>query len=189
MTDLGILSDNEDVIANAISDVMGAHDVIVTSGGVSAGEEDHVKAAINRHGQIHFWRLAIKPGRPIALGQLNDAVFIGLPGNPVAAMVTFMVIARPVLLMLMGAVETLTPRYNVTADFEYKKKIGRREWVRAMLSSRSGADLIVKKFHSSGAGVLTSMVEASGLVELPEDLESVTPGDIVQFLPFNEVSG
>ena len=189
VTDLGILPDDEETIALAISGAAKDHHVIVTSGGVSAGEEDHVKAAVERHGSVDFWRLAIKPGRPIALGRIGDAAFIGLPGNPVAAMVTFMVIARSVLLMLMGASETAAPRYAVIADFDYQKKTGRREWLRAILSETAGAGLSVKKFRSSGAGILTSMVAADGLVELPEDIESVAPGDVVQFLPFNEVSG
>ncbi|MDG2204113.1 MAG: molybdopterin molybdotransferase MoeA [Alphaproteobacteria bacterium] len=189
VTDLGILPDDEETIAVAIGGAAKDHHVIVTSGGVSAGEEDHVKAAVERHGSVDFWRLAIKPGRPIALGRIGDAAFIGLPGNPVAAMVTFMVIARSVLLMLMGASETAAPRYAVTADFDYQKKTGRREWLRAILSETAAAELSVKKFRSSGAGILTSMVAADGLVELPEDIESVAPGDVVQFLPFNEVSG
>ncbi len=189
VTDLGILPDDEETIAVAIGGAAKDHHVIVTSGGVSAGEEDHVKAAVERHGSVDFWRLAIKPGRPIALGRIGDAAFIGLPGNPVAAMVTFMVIARSVLLMLMGASETAAPRYAVTADFDYQKKTGRREWLRAILSETAEAGLSVKKFRSSGAGILTSMVAADGLVELPEDIESVAPGDVVQFLPFNEVSG
>jgi molybdopterin molybdotransferase len=189
VTDLGILPDDEETIAVAIGGAAKDHHVIVTSGGVSAGEEDHVKAAVQRHGSVDFWRLAIKPGRPIALGRIGDAAFIGLPGNPVAAMVTFMVIARSVLLMLMGVSETAAPRYAVTADFDYQKKTGRREWLRAILSETAGAGLSVKKFPSSGAGILTSMVAADGLVELPEDIESVAPGDVVQFLPFNEVSG
>ena len=189
VTDLGILPDDEQTIAVAIGDAAKDHHVIVTSGGVSAGQEDHVKAAVERHGSVDFWRLAIKPGRPIALGRIGDAAFIGLPGNPVAAMVTFMVIARSVILMLMGASETVAPRYAVTAEFDHQKKTGRREWLRAILSETAGAGLSVKKFRSSGAGVLTSMVAADGLVELPEDIESVAPGDVVQFLPFNEVSG
>ena len=189
VTDLGILPDDEETIALAIADAARDHHVIVTSGGVSAGEEDHVKAAVERQGSLDFWRLAIKPGRPIALGRIGDAVFIGLPGNPVTAMVTFMVIARSVLLMLMGASEPAPPRYAVTAAFDHKKKLGRREWLRATLSETAGDGLSVEKFRSSGAGVLASMVAADGLVELPEDVESIAPGDLVQFLPFNEVSG
>ena len=189
VTDLGICSDNEGAIADAIGRAALDHDIIITSGGVSAGEEDHVKAAVEQQGRLYLWRLAIKPGRPIALGQIGHATFIGLPGNPVAAMVTFMVIARPVILKLAGAIEILARRYNVVADFEYKKKIGRREWVRGILSDGSKNELIVQKFSSSGAGILTSMVEADGLIELAEDIDCVSPGDIVRFLPFNEVSG
>ena len=189
VTDLGIFSDDEDAIADAIGRAALDHDIIITSGGVSAGEEDHVKAAVEQQGKLYLWRLAIKPGRPIALGQIGRATFIGLPGNPVAAMVTFMVIARPVILKLAGAIETFARRYNVVADFEYKKKIGRREWVRGILSDGSKNELIVQKFSSSGAGILTSMVQADGLIELSEDIDCVLPGDIVRFLPFNEVSG
>lgn len=189
VTDLGILPDDEDAIAEALGKAAAAHDVLITSGGVSAGEEDHVKAAVERQGSLYFWRLAIKPGRPIALGQVGASAFIGLPGNPVAAMVTFMVIARPVLLSLMGADDASAPRYAVAADFDYKKKSGRREWVRASLRRDRVSGLRAEKFRSSGAGILTSMVEADGLVELPEEVERVAPGDMVEFLPFNEVTG
>src|SRR5690606_34709676 len=102
ITDLGILPDNRDAIAAALGRAAPGHDLLITSGGVSAGEEDHVKAAVESQGSIHFWRLAIKPGRPVALGQVRGTAFVGLPGNPVAAMVTFMVIARPLILMLSG---------------------------------------------------------------------------------------
>ncbi|MEQ9361513.1 MAG: molybdopterin molybdotransferase MoeA, partial [Rhodospirillales bacterium] len=106
VTDLGILPDNPDVIAQALAGAEAGHDLLITSGGVSAGEEHHVKAAVERRGSIHYWRLAIKPGRPVALGQVGDTAFVGLPGNPVAAMVTFMLIARPLIMMLSGAAET-----------------------------------------------------------------------------------
>jgi molybdopterin molybdotransferase len=187
VTDLGILRDDEDTIAEALQKAAPNHDVLVTSGGVSAGEEDHVKAAVERDGEIHFWRLSLKPGRPIALGRVRDAAFVGLPGNPVAAMITFMVLARPLLLRLGGAEEMVAPRYTVTAGFDYKKKIGRREWVRARLEA--GADgLIARKFHSGGSGILTSMVFADGLVELNEARGNVREGDSVDFLSFNEVA-
>jgi len=187
VTDLGILHDDVDEIADALADAAKAHDVLITSGGVSAGEEDHVKAAVERNGSLYFWRLAIKPGRPIALGQVANAAFIGLPGNPVAAMVTFMVIARPMLLMLNGANDIEATRFSVRADFDYTKKIGRREWVRAILTGGNGTDLTVRKYPSSGAGILMSMAAADGLVELPEDVKRVSPGDAVDFLPFSEV--
>ena len=182
VTDLGILPDNPDAIAQALAGAEAEHDLLITSGGVSAGEEDHVKTAVERRGSIHFWRLAIKPGRPVALGQVGDTAFVGLPGNPVAAMVTFMLIARPLIMMLSG------PRFPVKAGFSYKKKIGRREWARAKLVRNGGGMPVAEKRHSSGAGILTSMVDADGLVELPEDLTELTEGATVDFLPFREVT-
>jgi molybdopterin molybdotransferase len=161
--------------------------VLLTSGGVSAGEEDHVKAAVERDGEIHFWRLSIKPGRPVALGRVGGTAFVGLPGNPVAAMVTFMVLARPLLLRLGGAREIDAPRYPVIAGFDYKKKTGRREWVRARLNRDNGR-LVAQKYRSGGSGILTSMVFADGLVELPEERGTVTTGEQVDFLPFSEVA-
>ncbi|MAO55566.1 MAG: molybdopterin molybdenumtransferase MoeA [Rhodospirillaceae bacterium] len=188
VTDLGILPDDPDAIADALDAAAGDHDLLITSGGVSAGEEDHVKAAVERQGSVHFWRLAIKPGRPIALGQVGDTAFVGLPGNPVAAMVTFMVIARPLIMMLTGAADTDAPRFPVKAGFPYKKKTGRREWARVKLAFNGGGMPLAEKHHSSGAGILTSMVEADGLVELPEDMTELAEGATVDFLPFREVT-
>ncbi len=189
VTDLGILQDDTDAITEALAKAALDHDLLVTSGGVSGGEEDHVKDAVESLGQIHFWRLAIKPGRPIALGQVGDVAFLGLPGNPVAAMVTFMVIGRPLVLMLSGAAEGAANYFPVQAGFDYKKKKGRREWARVRLETNSDGHPVAMKHHSSGAGILTSMVEADGLVELDEDTEKLEKGAMVQFLPFNEVTG
>ena len=186
VTDLGILPDKEDVISIALAKAAQDHDVVLTSGGVSTGEEDHVKAAVEQNGLIHFWRLSIKPGRPIALGQVADAAFVGLPGNPVAAMVTFMVLARPLLLRLAGASDLTAFRFPVRTGFDYKKKAGRREWVRAALKA-DGADLVAQKYPAGGSGILASMVFADGLVELGEKQADVSAGDMVDFLPFNEV--
>lgn len=189
VTDLGVLGDDQAEIEAALRNAAGAHDVLITSGGVSAGEEDHVKSAVEANGSIHHWRLAIKPGRPIALGQVGDAAFVGLPGNPVAAMVTFMVLARPLILWMSGATDADARRYNVTASFDYKKKAGRREWVRVRLDEDANGYPVAYKDFSSGAGILTSMVGAEGLVELSEDIVTVSPGDLVSYLPFNEVMG
>jgi len=189
VTDLGILKDDEAAITKALEAAAPDHDLLVTSGGVSAGQEDHIKAAVGALGKIHFWRLAIKPGRPIALGQVGGAAFLGLPGNPVAAMVTFMIIGRPLVLRLSGALDISGARYPVEAGFDYKKKAGRREWVRVKLETNSQGRLVAMKHHSSGAGILTSMVEADGLVELAEDIEVSKKGAIVNFLPFSEVTG
>lgn len=188
VTDLGILPDSLDAVRGALARAAEAHDLVLTSGGMSTGEEDHVKAVVETLGSLHFWRLAIKPGRPLALGQIHGKAFIGLPGNPVAMMVTFLRFARPVLLRLVGAKETGPVLYRVRADFEHKKKADRREWVRARLVVDSAGGLVAKKFPREGAGILSSMVESDGLVELPESLTHLAAGSMVDFLPFSEVS-
>ena len=185
VTDLGILPDSEDAIAAALADAEDSHDVLLTSGGVSGGEEDHVKAAVARLGSIHFWRLAIKPGRPIALGQAGSSAFIGLPGNPVAAMVTFLMIAQPMLRRLSGEIAYAPARFKVATAFPYKKKRGRREWVRVKLSTNEDGAPVCEKHHSSGAGILTSLVGADGLAEMAEDVEHVAAGATVTYIPFS----
>lgn len=191
VTDLGILPDRRDMIRLSLAVAVEQHDLVISSGGVSAGDEDHVKAAVELLGRLHFWRLAIKPGRPIALGQVGVAgrqvPVIGLPGNPVAAMVTFLRVARPMILKLMGAKDLAPTLFRVRADFEHRKKRDRREWVRARLVPDGAGGLAARKFPREGAGILSSLVEADGLVELPEDLTHLATGSMVDFLPFNEV--
>lgn len=185
VTDLGILGDDEAEIAAALKSAEADHDMLMTSGGVSAGEEDHVKAAVEQLGSIHFWRLAIKPGRPIALGQVGQAAFVGLPGNPVAAMVTFLMVAQPIVRRLAGESGYKPVRLNARTDFAYKKKSGRREWVRVRLGERKDGAYVVSKHHSSGAGILTSMGSADGLVEIGEDIERLEAGTNVTYIPFS----
>lgn len=184
VTDLGILPDNLQAITEALDTAKESHDVLLTSGGVSAGEEDHVKAAVESLGSINFWRLAIKPGRPIALGQVAQTAFVGLPGNPVAAMVTFLMVAQPMLRKLGGEAAYTPTRMRVKTDFDYKKKSGRREWVRVSLAHDADGQAIATKHHSSGAGILTSMVGADGLVEVDENITRLEAGTEVTYLPF-----
>ncbi|MDX1401910.1 MAG: molybdopterin molybdotransferase MoeA [Kiloniellales bacterium] len=186
VTDLGILPDNKLKVQDALDRAAETHDMIITSGGVSVGEEDHVKAAVEALGRLHVWRLAIKPGRPLALGQVRHVPFIGLPGNPVAVMVTFLLIARPAMLRLMGASELEPRRYKLPAAFDFKKKGKRREWLRVHLVSKNGR-LEVELFRRQGSGILSSLVAADGLVELEEDLTELRRGAMVDFLPFSEV--
>ena len=187
VTDLGILPDEAEPVRAALADAARDHDVLFTSGGVSVGDEDHVKAAVEAEGSLHFWRLAIKPGRPLALGQVGRVPFVGLPGNPVAAMVTFLRFARPLILRLAGATQVAPLIYRVRADFDHKKKRDRREWVRARLVPSDDGALVAAKFPRAGAGILSSLVEADGLVELPEEMTHLTRGTMVDFLPFAEV--
>jgi molybdopterin molybdotransferase len=192
VTDLGILGDDAGAIAGALEEAAGQHDVLVTSGGMSVGDEDHVRRAIEGLGKLHFWMLAIKPGRPVALGQIGagsgTTPIIGLPGNPVAVMVTFLVVARPLLLRMSGATDIEPTRYRVRAAFDYRKKQDRREFVRARLTPGADGIAVAEKHGASGAGVLSSLVGADGLVELPEEITLLEKGAMVDFLPFNEVS-
>ena len=187
VTDMGILPDRLDAIVGALAERSGDHDILLTSGGMSTGDEDHVKTAVETLGHLHFWRLAIRPGRPIALGQVGRVPFIGLPGNPVAVMVTFLRFARPLILRLGGCTQVEPAHYRVPADFDYRKKKGRREWLRARLSARPDGTLGAEKFARDGAGILSSAVFADGLVELPEELTTLSAGTMVDFLPFNEM--
>jgi molybdopterin molybdotransferase len=186
--DLGILEDRLEVIRDALAGAAKAHDLIVTSGGVSVGEEDHVKPAIEALGRLDVWRLAIKPGRPIALGQVDHVPFVGLPGNPVAVMVTFLNIVRPMIFALMGGAVPPPHHFRVRADFAHKKKKDRREWLRARLEPDGAAGWRAVKYPHDGAGILSSMVESEGLIELPEDMTRLEPGTMVDFLPFSEVT-
>ena len=186
--DLGILQDSVGAVRAALADAAASHDLIMTSGGVSTGEEDHVRAAVEALGAIHFWRLAIRPGRPLALGQVDRVPFIGLPGNPVAVMVTFMRFARPAILRLAGAADVAPKTFPVRAGFAYRKKVSRREWLRVSLHTDESGMPYVTKFPRDGAGILSSMVGSDGLLELPEDLAAVEEGATVDFLPFSEVS-
>jgi molybdopterin molybdotransferase len=183
VTDLGILPDERDTVATALSAAAAAHDLLITSGGVSTGEEDHVKAAVESAGGLAFWRLAIKPGRPVAMGVVAGTPFIGLPGHPVAVFVTFAHVARAVIACLAG--ETFRPPtpMEVRSGFAYRKKEGRREYVRARLT-RGAAGLEAYKHPREGAGVLTSLTETDGLVELPDAITRVAVGDPVGFLPY-----
>ena len=190
-TDLGILPDRLETIQTAIGEAALTHDLLLTSGGVSLGDEDHVKTAVNAQGSLDFWKLAIKPGRPVALGRIetsNGATPIaGLPGNPVAVMVTFLMIARPLILLLSGCRDIDPIRYRVQSGFEYKKKKNRREFVRARIKSDNNGVPIAQMHGRGGAGVLSSLVGADGLVDLPEDSTHLDVGGMVDFLPFAEV--
>jgi molybdopterin molybdotransferase len=187
VTDLGILPDVLDTVRTALEGAALDHDLLVTSGGVSVGEEDHVRSAVEAIGRLHFWRLAIKPGRPLALGQIGSVPFVGIPGNPVAAMVTFLRFVRPLILRLGGADAVQPFLFKVRAGFDHRKKANRREWVRARLVRHGDGTQTAEKFPREGSGILSSMVEADGLVELPEDLTQLEKGSEVDFLPFSEV--
>jgi molybdopterin molybdotransferase len=185
--DLGILRDDPSSLAGALRQAAGRYDLILTTGGVSTGEEDHVRTAIESVGSLVLWRMAIKPGRPVAMGVIDGTPLIGLPGNPVASFVTFVHVVRPAVLALSGAAPAPLTAIPVRAAFAYKKKLGRREYVRASL--RKGADgrLEAVKFPREGAGLLSSLIETDGLIELGESIVRVEPGEQVGFLGYSEL--
>jgi molybdopterin molybdotransferase len=195
VTDFGILRDDPKDLAGAIAAAAIGHDLVLTSGGVSTGEADHVRTAIESIGKIVFWRLAIKPGRPVAMGVIrgnnagDGAAFVGLPGNPVAVFVTFVRVVRPLLLRLAGALPEPLIALPARAAFSYKKRKGRREYVRVALRAAADGAIEAVKFEQDGAGVLTSLTETDGLAELGEDVTKVEPGTTVDFLSYASLVG
>ncbi|WP_426434589.1 gephyrin-like molybdotransferase Glp [Bradyrhizobium genosp. P] len=184
VNDLGIIGDDRTSLADALKKVAAGHDLILTTGGVSTGEEDHVKAAVESVGKLVLWRMAIKPGRPVAMGVIGGTPFVGLPGNPVASFVTFVHVVRPTVLALSGARQQPLIAMPVHAGFTYKKKIARREYVRVNLRKSGDGLLQAVKFPREGAGLLSSLVDTDGLVELGEEITRVEPGQIVGFLSY-----
>lgn len=184
VTDLGILADNRAEVEHALRASAAGHDLILTSGGVSTGEADYVREAVEAAGSLVFWRIGIKPGRPVAMGVIGGTAFAGLPGNPVAVFVTFARVVRPLLLRLAGAALPVLMPLPVRAAFAYKKKQGRREYVRVSLRQGEGGVLEAVKYPQDGAGVITSLTETDGLIELPDNQTTVEPGSTVGFLSY-----
>lgn len=182
VTDLGVVPDRLDATVDALRGAAQGHDLIVTSGGVSVGEEDHVKPAVQALGTLELWQLAIKPGKPFAYGRVGGAHFIGLPGNPVSSFVTFLLLVRPFILKLQGATDLAARPMAARADFTWAKADKRREFLRVRRNAAGGLDL----FANQSSGVLTSMVWGDGLVDTAPG-RVITPGDIVPFISLAEL--
>jgi molybdopterin molybdotransferase len=187
-TDLGIVPDRLDATRAALRQASQDHDLIITSGGVSVGEEDHIKPAVTAEGRLDLWQIAIKPGKPLAFGavrkseQANDgeAWFIGLPGNPVSSFVTFLLFVRPFILKLQGREANQTQSYLMRADFDWLKADRRNEFLRVKLNSHGGLDL----YPNQSSGVLTSASWGDGLVDCPPN-QPIKAGDLVKYIPFD----
>ena len=185
-TDLGVLPDDLDAVQRRLAQAARVFDAIVTSGGASRGEEDHVVAALDRLGKRHLWQLAIKPGRPMSFGQIGDCVVVGLPGNPVAVLVCFLLYVWPLLRRMGGAAWPEPRRYPLPALFAFPdRKVGRREFWRGILKE-TPQGLAVDKFARDGSGLISGLRAADGLIDIPEDVTEVKPGDTVAFIPFAE---
>jgi molybdopterin molybdotransferase len=186
--DFGIVPDNFDATVSVLDQAALQSDLIITSGGVSVGEEDHVKAAVEKVGRIDMWRIAIKPGKPLAYGLVGETPFIGLPGNPVSSFVTFCLFVRPFIRRSQGIAQVLPKSFNVRAEFDWPKPGKRREYARARLDVAPDGTPTASLFPNQSSGVLTSMAWADGLVDIPVDT-TIARGQAVRFIPFSELVG
>ncbi len=184
---LGIVEDTFDATCKALQQAAEGADLVMTSGGVSVGEEDHLKPAVEKLGTLDLWKIAIRPGKPLAFGHIGDTPFVGTPGNPVSLFVTFCLFARPFILKMQGVQGELSPQpVMARIDFDWSKPDKRREFARARMELDEQGEAKVSIFRSRSSGVLTSLAWANGLAVLPE-LTPLSKGDQVQFLPFNEI--
>ena len=189
ITDYGIVPDTLAATRETLRAAAQKHDLIITSGGVSVGEEDHIKPAVEAEGRLAMWQIAVKPGKPLAFGEIDRAggvdgraYFLGLPGNPVSSFVTFLLFVRPFILRLQG-VQNVTPlSYTMRANFSWMKPDRRNEFLRARVAADGGLEL----FSNQGSGVLTSTVWGDGLIDNPAG-NAIVPGDLVRFIPFSEL--
>ena len=186
-TDFGIVPDSLDATRDTLRRAAREHDLIITSGGVSVGEEDHIKPAVEAEGRLNLWQIAVKPGKPLAFGEVRreegSAYFVGLPGNPVSSFITFLLFVRPFLLRLQGVSGPVEPRgYVMRADFSLPTADRRNEFLRVRVNAAGGLDL----FPNQGSGVLTSTVWGDGLVDNPPG-QPIAEGDLVRFIPFAEL--
>ncbi len=187
-TDLGIVPDRLDATREALRKASKDHDLIITSGGVSVGEEDHIKPAVTAEGRLDLWQIAIKPGKPLAFGAVRksgepkdgEAWFIGLPGNPVSSFVTFLLFVRPFILKLQGREAKLPQSYLMRADFDWLKADRRNEFLRVKINSQGGLDL----YPNQSSGVLTSASWGDGLVDCPPN-QPIKAGELVKYIPFD----
>ncbi|MES2070442.1 MAG: gephyrin-like molybdotransferase Glp [Pseudomonadota bacterium] len=182
ITDYGIVPDNLAATRDTLRRAAQAHDLIITSGGVSVGEEDHIKPAVEAEGRLNMWQIAVKPGKPLAFGEVGAAFFLGLPGNPVASFMTFLLFVRPFILRMQGVADVVPRSYRLRADFSWGKPDRRNEFLRARINADGGLDL----FHNQSSGVLTSTVWGDGVIDVAPG-QAIAAGELVRFIPFTEL--
>ena len=182
ISDFGIVPDSLEATRAALRRSAQDHDVVITSGGVSVGDEDHIKPAVEAEGRLNLWQIAIKPGKPLAFGEIGSAFFLGLPGNPVSSFVTFLLFVRPFLMRMQGVAAVTAKSFSVRADFDWGKADRRNEFLRAKLNQNGGLDL----FTNQGSAVLSSAVWGDGLIDNPPGT-MIRRGDLVRFIPFTEL--
>jgi molybdopterin molybdotransferase len=184
LIDLGIVPDSLDATMQVLKQAASDADLVMTSGGVSVGEEDYVRIALEQLGELMLWRIAMKPGKPVAFGRVNDALFIGLPGNPVSVFTTFLIFARPLIRKLQGCTQLIPASLKIKANFDWPA-VDREEYLRVRLTT-IGGDTVLERYPHQGSGVLSSASWADGLVKVPIGRE-IQPGDPVEYIPFQGV--
>jgi molybdopterin molybdotransferase len=184
LLDMGVIKDIREDVEQAFLAAAENADVVITSGGVSVGEADFVKETLDKLGQVEFWKIAMKPGRPLAYGKVNNACFFGLPGNPVSVMVTFYQFVQPALRKLMGENQTEIPTMKVPSASKLKKRPGRLEYQRGIMERNDKGELVVRKTGAQGSGILSSMSQANCFIVLPIESSTVEPGAMVDVQPF-----
>ena len=187
LIDMGVVRDDPALLEAALSDAAQRADAIITSGGVSVGEADYTRAVMKKLGDVAFWRIAMRPGRPMAVGRIGNALLFGLPGNPVAVMVTFLAFVRPTLLRMMGARPASPPLLKARSQTAMRKKPGRTEYQRGIVTQAQDGSLSVCGTGNQGSGVLSSMVQANGLIVLQHGQGNVAAGDQVDVMMFEGV--
>lgn len=184
--DLGVCPDDAKKVQTLLKDAASKFDIIISSGGASKGEEDYFVDSLGELGKCHLWQLAVKPGRPMSFGQIDNTLVFTLPGNPVAAFVCFSLYVRPSIQSLSGGEFSQPQRYKIPAGFAITSKPDRREFLRGFIDN-NGTKPIAMKFDRDGSGLITALRESSGLIEIPEETTSVSKGDLIDFIPYNEM--
>ena len=185
--DMGVITDDKDTLKEAFAIASNNADVLITSGGVSVGEADYVKEIMAKLGRVEFWKVAIKPGRPLAFGRVDNAVFFGLPGNPVSVMVTFYEFVQPALRKMSGEKDSEILTFKARCDSKLKKRPGRVEYQRGILQKDENGELAVLKTGAQGSGILSSMSQANCFIILPMESGGVEPGTVVDIQPFSSL--
>ena len=185
-SDLGIIKDNFNDTYNLMNKSLPKFDVIITSGGISKSKIDEIGNFFSVHGKISFWRLALKPGRPFAFGKIKNTPFIGLPGNPVAAIVTFLMLVANYLKKISGNKNVCVVERMLPSNFSMKKKIGRTEWLRGTVKKIKN-DLFIEKFHTSGSGIISSLSNTDGIIEIDDNISFIKRGTLLKFIRYEDL--
>ena len=185
VTDLGLLADDFDTLRTALRAAAQTHDAIITSGGVSVGKKDLLKPVVESLGDIQAWKIAMKPGKPLMRGKIGDCLVLGLPGNPVSAMVGMLVFVRPILTKFLGGRVENIRGLSVASGCEWTRRPGRREWVRARLEQNASGQWVAQIYRANGSHLIRSMVWAQGLIEVPETTGHIAAGDRVRYIPLS----